>query len=293
MSTALVPHVNGNGQPVPAAAEYSPEQVATLRNTIARDCNDSELALFIGACRRAALDPFMKQIYAVKIGGKLSIQTSIDGFRLIAERTGRYRGQLGPFWCGDDGKWVDVWLDKKPPTAARVGVIHRDFAEPLWGVARFASYSTGSGLWQRMPEVMVAKCAEALALRKAFPNDLSGLYTSDEMDQAQGGDKPRQSPGKRTLAQIKAEAREIAENTPPPPADAAPAEPPPAAPEGDGPPSVEEVLALVDGIENEHHAKNWRKAHAADVKALTPDEQAQVSSRFYERFPALKPKQKD
>ncbi len=197
MSTDMV---STNGHP------FTPEQVAVIRNTIARDCNDSELALFMGACKRAGLDPLQKQIYAMKLGGKLSIQTSIDGYRVIAERTGKYRGQVGPLWCGADGKWVDVWLDKAPPAAAKVGVLHRDFAEPLWGVARFASYSRGSGLWAQMPEVMIAKVAEALALRKAFPNDLSGLYTADEMDQSQGNaPAPRAKP--TTVADLKARAK--------------------------------------------------------------------------------------
>lgn len=163
---------------------WDAEKVALVKRTIAEGATNDELAMFIEQCRRTQLDPFSKQIYFVKRGGKVAIQVSIDGFRLIAERTGKYRGQVGPFWCGPDGRWVDVWLAREAPSAAKVGVLRSDFSEPLWGVAKFSSYSQGVNLWQKMPEVMIAKCAESLALRKAFPQETSGLYTTEEMGQA-------------------------------------------------------------------------------------------------------------
>jgi phage recombination protein Bet len=163
---------------------WTPEQTQLISSTIAPGCTPDELKLFAYACQRTGLDPFSKQIYAIKRGGKMTIQAGIDGLRAIAERTGQLDGSE-TYWCGADGVWSDVWLADKPPAAAKT-IIHRKGSNHAFtGVARFADYNAGQGLWSKMPAAMIAKCSEALALRKAFPANLSGVYTTDEMEQAE------------------------------------------------------------------------------------------------------------
>lgn len=164
---------------------FTDEQLQLLKNTIAKGTTDDQFRLFTEVAQRTGLNPFAKQIYAVVRQGQMTVQTGVDGYRLIAQRTGQYAGQRGPEWCGADGEWRDVWLDDLPPKAARVGVLRHGFLEPVWGVALTRSYQQPqSPLWKTMPEVMIAKCAEVLALRKAFPQELSGLYADEEMHQA-------------------------------------------------------------------------------------------------------------
>jgi len=181
---------------------WSPQQVAALRQLGVDAAADGDLSVFFHVCNRTGLDPFARQIYMIGRNSKnmrtnqwetkYTIQTGIDGFRLIARRASdRARTTLGyedTVWCGDDGQWTDVWLSDKPPRAAKLAVIRDGQRYPA--VALMSEYmgtdkqGNPTRMWQTKGALMLAKCAEALALRKAFPQDLSGLYTADEMQQS-------------------------------------------------------------------------------------------------------------
>ena len=174
--------------------EYSQDQISLIKRTLLDTPNatftQDELALFINQCKRTGLDPFTRQIYATKHKDKVSIQATIDGLRLIAERSQKYAGQTRPVFFDKDGKEFRVWPKSIGlPYACEVGVLRHDFKEPVYAIAIFDEYAQKNYkgelgfMWAKMPALMIAKVAEALALRRAFPNDLSGIYSSEEISQ--------------------------------------------------------------------------------------------------------------
>jgi phage recombination protein Bet len=179
-------------------AHFNPEQMKVLQEQLAPKCSPSELQYFIEVCKITGLSPFTREIYAISREAwnpetqrkepKMSIQVSIDGLRKRAANSGYYDGST-TFWCGEDGKWLEVWLKSTPPSAAKTVVYRKGCGQPFTAVARFDAYKQDfkgklSGLWEKMPDIMIGKCSEALALRKAFPEQTAGLYASEEMDQA-------------------------------------------------------------------------------------------------------------
>ena len=171
----------------------TPAQVDLIKSQIAKGATDDELKLFLHVADKSGLDPLSRQIYFIKRSGKMTIQTGIDGFRAVADRTGQYVGSSDPVF-EDNGKIpakATVTVNKV------VGGIVGNFT----ATARWEEYYPGKSqgfMWDKMPHTMLGKCAEALALRKAFPAQLSGLYTDNEMDQANNDDKPNETPPNKT-----------------------------------------------------------------------------------------------
>jgi phage recombination protein Bet len=189
----------------------SPEDLKTLRK---RDADGGSIEDFWFAIRKAYeqnLNPFEDHVFFLnnysKTEGRevMTLGTSIHGLRMIAQQTGEYAGQKGPFWCGPDGEWVDVWLKDEPPAAAKVGVLRDGFKEPLWNVARWVDYCPTDKrgnprfMWADKGPLMLAKCSEANGLRRAFPDRASGLYIQEEMEKEDaeamaGEEAPTSSP---------------------------------------------------------------------------------------------------
>lgn len=191
---------------------FNDDQIALIKSQVCkprdREATDDELALFLHQAQRTGLDPLSKQVYAIfrwdgrARSEKMTVQTGIDGFRLIAQRTGQYAGRPAPLFMDAQTGWTEVWLKDTPPAAAKAIVrklMPGGIIADTEAIATWAEYYPGEGpagqMWRSRPSGQLAKCAEALALRAAFPNDLSGLYTSEEMDQAdaRGESAPRQA----------------------------------------------------------------------------------------------------
>ena len=166
----------------------TPDQVDLIKSQIAVGATDDELKLFLHVADKSGLDPLSKQIYFIKRSGKMTIQTAIDGFRSIADRTGQYISSEEP---------VFEEIGNNPVKATvTVGKIVQGVEGKFTASARWSEYYPGKSqgfMWDKMPHTMLGKCAEALALRKAFPSQLSGLYTGDEMAQAGKDGIPNQS----------------------------------------------------------------------------------------------------
>lgn len=159
-----------------------------IRKTYCGGAPDDIAATFLELCRQRRLSPEARHIYLINRAGQgkaanYVIQTGIDGYRLIADRTQRYAGSDEPVFIHDPEGGIAI-------ASVTVYKLIGGVRCPFTASARWDEYQAGGPMWAKMPHTMLAKCAEALALRKAFPEELSGFYTDAEMDQAEY-DAPR------------------------------------------------------------------------------------------------------
>ena len=187
-------------QPTDMFGKLKRSQVELIKNTVAKGANDDELRLFLAVCHGAQLNPFLRQAHLVpfwdgKVGGeRRAIIVGIDGFRTIAESSGKYAGNDDIIFAGEGDVEYMPYGAKTPKKVSHPGMAtatvykmieNQRFA--FAATARWDEYYPGEkkGMqWLKMPYLMLGKCAEALALRKAFPKQLSGIYAQEEMDQA-------------------------------------------------------------------------------------------------------------
>lgn len=169
------------------------DQIELVRRTVAKDATPDELELYFYDCRRQGVHPLDKLVYFTKRKGKYTPITSIDFMRIRAAESGEYGGNDDPVFDHDPGN------DAGYPKSAFVSVyrIVQGQRCAFTATARWSEYAPDTRqpegfMWKKMPHLMLGKVAEALALRKAFPKQLAGLYAKEEMDQAGQPEQKRQ-----------------------------------------------------------------------------------------------------
>lgn len=167
---------------VQPSLQFTRDQIDLIKRTVAKGATDDELKLFLYQAEKKRLDPLSRQIYfqkrRTKNGDTITILTAIDGYRLIADRTGLYAGNDDPVFDDEDSPRKATVTVYKLVKGVRCG---------FTATARWDQYYPGDMqgfMWRKMPHLMLGKCAEGLALRKAFPEELSGVLVKEEMDQA-------------------------------------------------------------------------------------------------------------
>jgi len=170
----------------PQSVAVTADEVALVRETVAKGATDAELKLYFYDCQRQGVHPLDRLIHFTKRGNKYTPVIGIDFMRTRAADSGEYAGSDDAAFTGkqkadDWAATVTVWRIVQGQRCA------------FTATARWSEYKPDAAhMWARMPHTMLAKCAEALALRKGFPRQLAGLYAQEEMAQA---DRPSNGNG--------------------------------------------------------------------------------------------------
>ena len=166
-------------QALAPAPNVSKKEIELIKRTVARDATDEELHLFLYDCKRRGVHPLDKKLHFTKVGGRYTPITSIDFLLSQAAATGAYAGSDDTVFVEEDGR-----PHSATTTVYRIVQGHRC---AFTATARFEEYlpRAGAPMWMKMPYAMLGKCSLALALRRGFPQETAGLYTADEMQQAE------------------------------------------------------------------------------------------------------------
>lgn len=166
----------------------SPKVLQTIRDTVAVGATESEFAMFVQVCKSTGLNPFKREVWFIKAGGRVQMMTGINGFYAIANKSPLYDGiEVG--LVGRNGEYLPMTYPGSDFIGAWAKVHRKDRKIPSEGVAMLSEYDKGQGNWKSMRRIMISKCAESIALRKAFPQELNGLYTQEEMPVEYSGSK--------------------------------------------------------------------------------------------------------
>ncbi len=171
------------------------EQEAVLRRTKFSQLSDDEFLYLLVYCQKRGLSPWLGHVIAQRRyqghRGELVILVSIHALRGLAEGTKEFAGRVGPLWCGSDRVWQSEWTHPFPPVAAKVGIKRKGDTEPTWDVAHWREFAQWrldergepvlDEFWEKMGSLMLAKCAEAMALRARFPDACGAIYIPEEM----------------------------------------------------------------------------------------------------------------
>ena len=164
--------------------EWDQDQVSLIKSTVAKNATNDELALFLYRCKHMDLDPLKPgHIHFVKYSaGPGTIVIGVDGFRSKAAKTGKHTGTKRGILRSTDGRCIGAWAE----------VFRSNWTQPAREEVSLAEYNTGKGIWSQKPETMIKKVAEVAALRMAFPDELGGIYSDDEMQDVPQAEETRE-----------------------------------------------------------------------------------------------------
>lgn len=234
----------------PARYGFDPAQVKAIKNTVAKDCNDAELVMFLEVCGRYGLDPFAKQVYAAKMRGGLQIIVSRDGLLAHAHKQPDFLGMEGDVVRANDDFKVTfangqrtvehsyAQANERGPVVGAWTMVSREGHGQTYFYADLKEYGRDSEVWKKHTSAMILKVAETYALRKAY--SISGIVGEEEM----GGPK---ATGRTNLT-------------------AKPIEPE----WGDDPELATELRGLVEKLRGAE-PENWRPARVAALLAGISD----------------------